>query len=546
MPETAKPTTNNPYRPPVSKWRPAELIFFILKNVIGWLLILAAGPLGIFFPGPGGLPIFLIGFSLITFPGKRHLTARVIRGTPVDHDSKGYRYIVAAIAIAVPAGIVAYVSNQWIFVQKLDYNGLIYGGAYVVMVAILWVFGLKGYHIIDLGLSFVPKIRRKVRPWMRGKGLDLLPPRRRRRLKHPHASHDDQEIIQIHERHQKRLRDSWQFIKPWVLMSIRLLVIGAVFFWMARPIYQKWPQVRAPILNTNWLHFTVAAVLFAAFLFIFRVLVWRRIISGLGYSLSLPTATRIWSFSELARYLPGGVWQFLGRAYLTRPHGISASVSSASQLLELAIFMLANILTGLICLVAAGVNRIPPGQRHWVILALFLAPTLLFLLHPSVFYGLLNRILKKLDRPLLERRLPKRALGKMLAWNIIGLIWQSFAVWILTYSVLGLPISAWYILAGSYCLAWTVGFSAGFLSPAGMGIREFVFITTLQFLLPLNLVQPEIRNAELLPAFLGFLGILLRLWAIAGELMMAGAAVLIGLGKVRDAEPAGDRMAPVN
>ena len=57
--------------------------WLILKNVIGWVLILlsfAAGPL---VPGPGGIPLFLIGFALISFPGKRRLTARVLRGKPV-------------------------------------------------------------------------------------------------------------------------------------------------------------------------------------------------------------------------------------------------------------------------------------------------------------------------------------------------------------------------------------------------------------------------------------------------------------------------------
>jgi hypothetical protein len=39
-----------------------------------------AGPL---VPGPGGIPLFLIGFALISFPGKRRLTARVLRGKPV-------------------------------------------------------------------------------------------------------------------------------------------------------------------------------------------------------------------------------------------------------------------------------------------------------------------------------------------------------------------------------------------------------------------------------------------------------------------------------
>ena len=57
-----------------------EYAWFIVRNIVGWMLILAAPPLGLLLPGPGGLPVFLIGFALVTFPGKRRLTARVLRG----------------------------------------------------------------------------------------------------------------------------------------------------------------------------------------------------------------------------------------------------------------------------------------------------------------------------------------------------------------------------------------------------------------------------------------------------------------------------------
>src|SRR6476660_8147226 len=57
--------------------------WFILKNILGWVLILAAFAAGPLVPGPGGIPLFLIGFALITFPGKRRLTARVLRGRPL-------------------------------------------------------------------------------------------------------------------------------------------------------------------------------------------------------------------------------------------------------------------------------------------------------------------------------------------------------------------------------------------------------------------------------------------------------------------------------
>src|SRR5688500_9765523 len=51
--------------------RPSVLsswLWFIGKNVIGWILILASFPLGTMLPGPGGIPVFLIGFGLVTFP----------------------------------------------------------------------------------------------------------------------------------------------------------------------------------------------------------------------------------------------------------------------------------------------------------------------------------------------------------------------------------------------------------------------------------------------------------------------------------------------
>jgi hypothetical protein len=46
----------------------AGYFWFILKNVIGWTFMLLSPVLGVAVPGPGGLPLFLIGFALVTFP----------------------------------------------------------------------------------------------------------------------------------------------------------------------------------------------------------------------------------------------------------------------------------------------------------------------------------------------------------------------------------------------------------------------------------------------------------------------------------------------
>src|SRR5690242_8703470 len=88
-----------PRRPP----RIVSYIWVIIKNIIGWVFVLCSGAVGLVTPGPFGVPMFLIGFALITFPGKRKLTARVLKGKPIAPDSRPFRRGLAAAALSVPA-----------------------------------------------------------------------------------------------------------------------------------------------------------------------------------------------------------------------------------------------------------------------------------------------------------------------------------------------------------------------------------------------------------------------------------------------------------
>jgi len=508
-------------------WHFLDWFWFILKNVLGWVMMLTALVLGPA-PGPGGVPLFVIGFALITFPGKRRLTARVLRGIPVDRQNRRYQLLVATVAILLPGMLLymAFGSFWWKFFDEQSAHSILLGVLYFSGAVLIFVFGLRGVHIINAGLKGVAVARRHVRPYLRKKGLDLLPPRRRARLRRADGGiQPDDEILEIHERHLKRLRSGANFLKAWFWRLLRIALVVAVFGWMLRPVVTRWSEVKGPILGMNWWYFAAAAAMFTIFLFVFRVQSWRRIMSGFGHRLPGAAATRIWSMSELARYIPGVIWQVVGRVYLTRPYGVSGSISSASQVLELTIFMLANILVAVGCLAMAGMRQIPVGHRQWLLIAVAFVPFLLALLHPRVFYGLLNALMRRLGKPPVEQALRKRQIAWLVLFNVLGLLWQGLAVWVLTHGALGLPLVKWYVLAGAYCLAWTIGFSVGFMFPGGMGMREAVFITTLQFVLPRHAIAASLSDPNLLRAFLGFIGVLLRIWAITGELLMAGLAL---------------------
>ena len=513
-----------PYRRPslVANW-----FWFVFKNVIGWILILTAMALGPIVPGPGGLPLFLIGFGLITFPGKRRITARVLCGAPVHAESRAFRRGIAGVAIFAPAITLAYLLYEFPSLHDGSRRTtVLYLGLYVVTAGLMWVVGKRSVGLLNWLLRLVPRIRRKIRPWLRRRGIDLLPPRRRRRHLGPEGQmtrEPDTEILSIHKRHHDRAEWAWKVAKPWLKRLTGLAITAAIFYWMLRPAARNWEEVRDRVLDMSWGRFFLASAMFGAFLFAFRATTWRWILLGFGARLPVAAATRIWSLSELARYLPGVIWQVLGRIYLVKPYGIRGSVCSTSQLLELAIFLLANVLLALACLVWFGIKSFDGPARTWLYGAMAIVPVLVFLLHPSVLYRVINRIMGLLGKPAVTDRMGFRELAALLAWCVVGLLWQSLAIWFLVAEPLHLPLAKWWVVAGAYCLAWVAGFLAVW-APGGIGVRELVFMAAMQVALPATVKAKFDADPAALIGFLAFLSVLLRLWTIAGELLLTGVA----------------------
>lgn len=508
----------------------ADYAWFLIKNLLGWILILASPWVGMLIPGPGGIPLFLIGFALISFPGKRQLTARILRGRSFDLTRRGFLWIRLVGTVLLP--IIAALLIWWRWHESLRSHT--YTQREIWMLCLL---GLAlGWLVSDLGLRtgnwlirYIPRIRRKVRPWLRRRGIHLLPPRRIRRLRGSivSASHSDDEILELDERNMQRLRSFWRRIKRFASRIIGILITVAVLVWFSRRITDQWSAISDKIQSTSLLRIVIASVMFAIFLLVFRALVWRRLLQEFAHRIPLWPATRIWSTSELARYVPGAIWQVLGRVYLVRPYGINALACSTSQMLELAIFVLANILAGLACL-SWFAGRMDADARPYLYAAAGLAPLFLLLLHPRIFLGVTNWVLRRLKKPAFSFKLKKRLLVKQMLWNMLGLAWQGLALWVLMSQsdTLGLSLSQLPLIIGAYALAWVAGFLA-VTNPAGLGVREAALVTILRFALPDEVLAHFGGDERQLKAFLMFLSLLLRLWTIIGEMMLTSLAYML-------------------
>ncbi len=503
-------------------WSFFDYFWFVLKNVLGWIFILGSPGIGIVLPGPGGLPMFLIGFALVTFPGKRKITSHVMRGRPMQIDPQVFTLVATVASIAVTALII------WLMVgyyedilKKMHVSFLGVFGICALAAAITWLIMRLVVSTVNWVLRRMPRVRKFIRPWLRKYGINLLPPRRQRnKLSGKYVESDANEILTFSDNYRIRLKASWSFLKPWLKRVFSVTITVAIAIWMIRPVKQHWTEVREQILNTNPWVFAMSALMFAFFLVVFRALVWRRILAGLGHNLPVAPVVRVWSMSELARYVPGSVMQFVGRVFLIKPYGVSGSVCSTSQILELTIFLLSNIIIALTSVFYLGYRNMHGLARFWLLLVAALVPLLLLILHPKVFYPIINRVLAKLKKPSIAVKIRKRSLTALAGWTILGLLWQSLAVWLITRNVLHLPIEKWWQLAGAYSLAWCAGFLA-FWAPGGVGVREFVFATAMQFALPPAVREKLPASPEAVSGILIVLAVLLRLWTIAGELIVA-------------------------
>jgi hypothetical protein len=173
--------------PPAHKQFWAGYTWLILRNLLGWGLILVSFVIGPFVPGPGGIPLFLVGFALISLPGKRRLTARVLRGRPIRYRTKWFSRITLAIAIAASAATLSATHpwDRWALQEPLRLLLMI--ATYILAAAAMWLAIRLTLRLANMLLLLTPRARRRVRPWLRRRHIRLLPPRWRQRLPHEHG-----------------------------------------------------------------------------------------------------------------------------------------------------------------------------------------------------------------------------------------------------------------------------------------------------------------------------------------------------------------------
>jgi hypothetical protein len=217
----------------------------------------------------------------------------------------------------------------------------------------------------------------------------------------------------------------------------------------------------------------------------------------------LRTTLGIHLLSHAAKYLPGNVGQYVGRAALARQEGLDLGGVLFTLVAETACAVIAAVVFAA-ALLDPGVDRLGPGRLAAVLLAAALA---------AILGGRLARSprLRRLAR--LSPAPGPKTPGPAVWLACLGLSWLSFSLLggcalLLLDGFFGLPAPL-PALAGLFAAAWVAGFvTPG--APAGLGIREAVLVAGLD-----PLFGPQVALA---------LPLLFRLLTVIGD----GAAFLLG------------------
>lgn len=286
------------------------------------------------------------------------------------------------------------------------------------------------------------------------------------------------------------------------------VVVGAAL-WTLRGQWRAAVEVAATV-RPQWGPVLLAsAIVLAAYGIL--IATWRTCVADAGAPLGLADSARIWFVSNLARYIPGALWQMGALAVLARQQGASASAATSAAL----VLTVVNTLCGLALALAFGGELSATPVVPWIPVALGVAglAALRWLAPPAVRW-LAARTGRDLQLPAMRlHTLVVAIAGSVASWIAYGIAFK--------YLVHGTVPEATLTL-GAAVAVYTASYLAGFLSlgpPAGLGVADGAMVWLLT------------AGGVASPAQAVVISAITRLWRTALEI--APGLVLLGVQRSR-------------
>ncbi|MEO0198631.1 MAG: lysylphosphatidylglycerol synthase domain-containing protein [candidate division WOR-3 bacterium] len=259
------------------------------------------------------------------------------------------------------------------------------------------------------------------------------------------------------------------------LRTLQVVFVFLLLFYVVSPLWKSASAFKDTFMTLKPLSL-VAGIIILSLVIICYPFLWKFILGSLGYGIKSRTAVISWIYSNIGKYMPGKVWQFIGRTALTKK--VKPEITLFTVFLEVAISFSAAVMVFFLRFMV--VKNMP---ILWFIYAAFLFLILLLVQHPKVVSFVL-RIFAKLRKQEFCVSSMKLSIK-----NSVMLFFAYFVLWVFT------GFSFWIMIQGSkinvglldavttYPISWILGYLF-LIAPAGLGVREGVLMSLLKGIYP--------------------------------------------------------------
>ena len=230
-----------------------------------------------------------------------------------------------------------------------------------------------------------------------------------------------------------------------------MALIGVVFVFAK--LYSYSTDINFAIFNAR----TWALIAFLALVYglsnLMLAQAWHKLLQHLGVSVAAPWAICAFGVSQIAKYVPGNIFQLVGRQAMGAAAGLSHWPLAKSAVWELGLIAVAGAMFGLLVLPVLTEHIAALTSLTFFVASLI---TIVFVLNYLFSKAIVLAFLLYVSFLLLSG---------MLFLGLIELITENNVI----------KVTDWPALIGAYVVAWLVGLvTPG--APAGIGVRELALL----------------------------------------------------------------------
>jgi uncharacterized membrane protein YbhN (UPF0104 family) len=293
-------------------------------------------------------------------------------------------------------------------------------------------------------------------------------------------------------------------------LVVQVVVIGAALGYL----YSTVERNRAAFANTR-IEFASAPILTASLLTIatyaLMVRTWTWSMRWWGATLAFREAWRIWALSNLARFIPGGVWQFAGIAGLAVRAGTSPIAATGAVVLQQLVVLATGVAVAAAFLPALALRTFPLSYA----VAVGVAGAALVIVAFALPHGsaLLQRLIARFSsRTLILPTMKPWTVARYSAALIVPWLAYGVAFWLFARGIVGDRAPGLALSIASFTAAYVWGI-IWVPVPAGLGVREAALVA---------LLGPQVGSDVAVILAIGS-----RVWLTAVEIVGAFVAIAI-------------------